>query len=454
MFYTRLGLLELTMETDTKADTPFVVLDSETIATRASWLLLATDAQAHLRCCDDRSIVGVVASDFMTDIALVKISPPYEGYLEIPHRETPALIGEPLSILYTLPIRIDGGMGYSSMNSSTLNMFHLDGLGRVEIIENDNPYAYIASLVVDTDSVPIGLVGAWGGADYDMLARFDKLLKLEQSDPISLPEYFPGNTAFDNPSASLSCAAAVMRHEGKFSEALEFVNQATKLDPTNWYAHYLSGVLADMQSGDLPRARAQLVESTRIEPDWPESWFSLGLVQFSSDDFTSAEASLRRAISLDPDHPDALHMLGVTMWELQGPESAIEYFAAASDADPTKYMFVQNLQAALKELDRESEALVYIRRVIALDPEQSEPRMDLAIHHLRAEEYTEANEQISTILKDEPDNVRAHIGAVMIQINLDNLKSADEHLRRVIELDPDHPTIGYLQREIAAARDG
>ncbi|MBL4591277.1 MAG: hypothetical protein JKY96_04890 [Phycisphaerales bacterium] len=453
LFYARIGQLELSMDTETTALTPFVVIDSDLIVARASWLFPASDAVVRLRCCDERKVLGVVAADYGRDIAILKIDPPYPGYDPIPFSTDRPSVGDPLTILFTLPIQFDGIVGYGSSDSVVIWTAELAGIGQITTIESDTSLTYPGSLVLDVNSTPIGILGGWGGGDESILALFDEFLALDRFDSVPLHEFNPSNDSLANQSQALSLWSATLRHEDELLDALDAAASAVELDPLNWYAYYQLGVLKDLAFNDLSGSLEELDRSINLEPDWIEAQFSRGLVYFKLGKHVQAEHSLRTALELIPSHPDSLSMLGLTLWELYGAEDAIELLAKACDAAPDRYMFIANLNHVLTELDREQEVSDRTLDFLNANPDHIEARSDLAKLKVTDRDLNGAKLQYKLLIQKDPNNPDWIAMLAFTQIRTGQVSQGEANLNKVKSINPNHALIEILEKDLRTAKD-
>lgn len=79
--------------------------------------------------------------------------------------------------------------------------------------------------------------------------------------------------------------------------------------PPHAYEAYLRARLAlDRQPQDLARAREQIDEALRWDPNEPQLWTTRAEIAWLAGDFPTAESSLARALELRPGYPTATQL--------------------------------------------------------------------------------------------------------------------------------------------------
>jgi tetratricopeptide (TPR) repeat protein len=449
----RVGKIDLHNNDGQTLTSSFTVIDSDLIVTRASYLLDAVDASVRLECCDPRSIVGVVGSDFGRDIAIVRVDPPFEGIDALPLASAHPQAGEGCTIIYTLPIEFEVGPAYSEHPTfvySTPNWSGVEGFG---LFRYDNELILPGSLVINAALEPVAVLTRWGGGSLDMGVWLDDLDELERHDPIPIEAFTLATIQPDERSQANALLSGLYRHNGRFEMAKQAAEHSIEFDPTNWYALYQLGVLTDMVTTDLSLSALYLKQSIEREGDWVESVYSLGLVRYKQGRFSDAEAAFERALMIDSEHPDSLAMLGLSLWKLTGVQSAIGTLELACDNAPDQYGFLSNYVNAMSELDRESETIERLKAFVEEEPEHEEAREKLAYVVFRAKRFELAEdlfEQLCQAPEPAPDLLTV---LAYCQINLGKLDQAQASLGRLMLADPNHWALAQLNENLREARD-
>jgi tetratricopeptide (TPR) repeat protein len=138
----------------------------------------------------------------------------------------------------------------------------------------------------------------------------------------------------------LEMAAVPLAQSGKYAEALTLWQDAARIAPGAWDAHYNSGMMFELTG----HADEGLKEFQTAYAIWPS--------------------------------PALLFHLGVSFHNIGQRDSALTWFVAATDHDPHDVMSWGYAGFTAAEMGRDSVALTYWRRALALQPryfEMAEP---------------------------------------------------------------------------------
>jgi len=94
---------------------------------------------------------------------------------------------------------------------------------------------------------------------------------------------------------------------GQFEETIALLDRKIVVEPDRADLRYFRGESRRLraQDGDLDRARAELVEVTRMNAPPPQAWRSLGLVLRAGQDHVAAAEAFKHYLELAPEAPDA-----------------------------------------------------------------------------------------------------------------------------------------------------
>jgi protein O-GlcNAc transferase len=110
-----------------------------------------------------------------------------------------------------------------------------------------------------------------------------------------------------------------------------------------------------------PEAVACLEAATRLAPDFPPAWLSLGMMRTTVGDIDGSETALRRTLELDDENIDALLCLGVLLAGNQHTGEADQVFHRALELAPERVDISHAYSRVLSDTARTEEALAIIR---------------------------------------------------------------------------------------------
>src|SRR5262245_8853437 len=190
--------------------------------------------------------------------------------------------------------------------------------------------------------------------------------------------------------------------EGRYAEAIEPLQNATRLLPQNAHGWnylglayhgsgqpeqavkaYRSALTVDhklsvvrfnlgclfLDQEQLGPAIDEFKSYTLLQPAAVDGWLKLGTAQLRAKRLDEAERSFRSAMDLQARHPEALNGLGLIQSQRRRWSEAINYFNSASLQEPPYAPAVLNLAILnQQQLNNRPNALKYYRQYLALQP--------------------------------------------------------------------------------------
>ncbi len=440
-----LGTIGLTYKDDRKNKTGFVLIDSDTIATSASWLFGAKEGVVQLNCCDPKQVLGIVAYDMARDIVLVRIDPPVENVVSMPITE---LGDSPLNILFTLPVSFEIGPAFSTVPTEIEQHVDWAGIGETFIFSSAPDLVMDGSLVINNKGFPLAMITGWGGGNRNIGVPISQIVSLDRRELLPLERFTPSQLPKADQSYAHVYEARNLRNGGRLQGALEHAKKSVALDPNNWHAWYELGVLHDLLEADLTEAESALKRSVSIEDQWSEGLYSLGLIEYKQGTYTDAIESLKKAIKLDPSNPDAHSMYGLSVWQSQGPLMAVVHLEAACNLAPETFMHLDNLNLCYSELDQPRNGLQRTKQFVADSPDDIHGRRELGLLAFKLKESQLAIEQFSWLDEHLPPDSDTLIRLIICQLDTGDRSSAKKSLDKLESIDPAHELLPKFREEL------
>ena len=160
-----------------------------------------------------------------------------------------------------------------------------------------------------------------------------------------------------------SVLGAVLKQNGKISEALIACQKSVLLNPLDSEAYYNLGVML-LELGRLNEAEASYKEAIALKPDLAEAHNNLGVVLQKLGRFNEAESSYRKTIELKPDYADAYFNLGTQQLFRKKTEEAVTNYQRAISLNPDRDYLLGTLihtkmqQCMWDDLARELDELI------------------------------------------------------------------------------------------------
>ncbi len=161
---------------------------------------------------------------------------------------------------------------------------------------------------------------------------------------------------------------AVAHHQrGQLTEAEALYRQVLAVQPGNFDALHLCGVLAH-QRGQSAEALKLIARALKTNARSAAAHSNHGIVLAALQQHDDALKSYKRAVALKPDYAEALNNLGNTLRALKRPHDALISFERAIAARPDYAEAINNRGNALAELGRSEEALASYEQALERQP--------------------------------------------------------------------------------------
>ncbi len=153
----------------------------------------------------------------------------------------------------------------------------------------------------------------------------------------------------------------------RFPEAVEALDIALDLEPSNMQAHVAMGN-AKLKQGDTDEATAAYYRALKLRSEYPAALDGIARVHESRGDDDKAIEFLRRAIGSNKGYAEAYTHLGTIFLRLDRLDEAVRLLREAVSIRADFAYGYNGLAAAYGRLGLKNEAVVTIRKAIDLEP--------------------------------------------------------------------------------------
>jgi len=161
--------------------------------------------------------------------------------------------------------------------------------------------------------------------------------------------------------------AVTLHEQGRFDEAGVLYEQALKLQPKDFRAPYLLGVIA-LQQRRPERAVDLLGRAIRLHPQSAEAHYDLGRALAALDRHEAAIASYDRALALAPENAAIFNHRGNALYLMKKFEAALASYDRALALAPENAAIFNHRGNALYLMKKFEAALASYDRALALNP--------------------------------------------------------------------------------------
>lgn len=228
--------------------------------------------------------------------------------------------------------------------------------------------------------------------------------------------------------ATLIRTASGEAAQSNYSAAMADVQAAIALVPGNPEGWYQLGLLRG-QMGDFAGAESAFGQALRLQPEFPEAHYNLGLTLIADPqrklDWPAAIAEFRAALKYRPDYADALNLLGAGLTSTGDIGGAIVELRRATQLRPALAEAHFNLAIALEENDSLEEAAMEYQAAVAAKGAYPEAAAALGKLLFRMGKTAQAEEELIKAVTLNPDLGDAHYVLARVLQALQKTKDAE-----------------------------
>ena len=166
--------------------------------------------------------------------------------------------------------------------------------------------------------------------------------------------------------------------DGRLEQAMEQWQAALRIQPDFAEAHYALG-LGYMAGGNPAPAVPHFHETLHYASEWPNAYEALGLAHYDSHEYVLAEQAWRQALVLEPDLPKVHANLGLLRLQEQKYQEAIEHARDALRLQPDLVAAQYNLGVALFAKGDEAASVKPLEMALSLNPRLTSARLLLGV---------------------------------------------------------------------------
>ena len=224
----------------------------------------------------------------------------------------------------------------------------------------------------------------------------------------------------------------LLQAEGRFSEALDFLEVATRHDPSAPYYTVMGVVQTKLDL--MEEAQGSFRTAISLDPDYEEAYYNLAatLTETSMDE---ARSMLQKAIDIDPNYAVAHRELGRCFLNENLPEAEYNLWRAIQLAphDGWAHIYLGNLFWRSRDFEPAEAAF---RKAIEVWPDSSVPYWCLAYFLERQDRQQEAQHLYQRALELDPGDAQANRRFGSYLKDAGQFEEARTYLLRAVVLDP------------------
>ncbi len=228
--------------------------------------------------------------------------------------------------------------------------------------------------------------------------------------------------------------AMPLHQAGRFDQAEPLYGQALELDPRNYPALHLMGLMR-LQQGRLPEALALMEQALEIQPGQPDTLANLAIVLSGLNRHEDALAAMDIVLQARPADSRAFSNRGGIKSKLKRTEEALADFDRALAFDSRNIDALNNRGLMLHQLRRYDEALTAFDALMALAPDYAEGRNNRGLALRELGRHQEALAEFERVLAAHPGHAGVWANRAVALWRLDRADEALECYAKALALD-------------------
>ena len=214
--------------------------------------------------------------------------------------------------------------------------------------------------------------------------------------------------------------------DGRLKEAMEQWQGAIRIQPDFLEAHYALGLGYVAADNPIP-AVAHFQEALHLAPDWPNVYEALGIAYYESHEYVLAEQAWRQALDLKPDLSKVHANLGLLRLQEGNYQEAIRHSQEALTLQPELVAAHYNAGVALFAKGNEAASVEPLEMALSLDSRLTSARLLLGVVWSRSGNWAQAASIWREALRQDPfasDGVWLHYNLGLAMAAMGNVDEA------------------------------
>ena len=247
-------------------------------------------------------------------------------------------------------------------------------------------------------------------------------------------------------------------HQGEFEQALDFLERAENLAPSDSQAQRNLGLIY-MRLEQPQKAEAAFLRAQQLDPSFdPTEYiefvqqaglreakrhYNKALRHAAEDDLDAAILEYEEAVQRDPAFVKAHINLGIAYGKQHTREKETAHLLRATQLDPTSFEAHYNLGIAYSKSKKNREAAEVLRRAVELNPESAKAQYNLGITLHRAANTEQALEPFRKAIKLRPRWDSPRMNLALALGHLGQLAEAIQELEVLVRIYPQNSDNHY-----------
>ena len=226
---------------------------------------------------------------------------------------------------------------------------------------------------------------------------------------------------------AMNCLGVNMTRQGKYSEALEYLDQIERIDPT-YEPSYCNRIITYTEMGLHEKAELMFYLARQVKDECPLCLYNIANSLYARQEFDRAIDCWRQTLRLDEDHPQARARIAEAYWAKGDLNKAREYYQAELRRNGEDADTLLDYGELLMAMDRLARAEAVFRRALELDPQAAAAHFCLGELAAKRKRTERACREFRRTLQIDPDYPGAHAKLAGILVRGGRVQEAAKHI--------------------------
>lgn len=221
------------------------------------------------------------------------------------------------------------------------------------------------------------------------------------------------------------------------AKALQALETSVRLEPEFAEALYNLGIL-QMRLGDAASAEAHLRSARDIDPDALEYTVALARSLAVQGKVDEAEPLFLEVVARDPDNLDAKNNLAVLALQRGDQEKSLEYLQEILREDDNNVAALKTMGIAYGQQNNASLAKYMFNKAIKIDAKDPDLHNNLGLVYMKEENVPAAVQAFQKAIEVDPNYLEARLNLGAILLKYLDYERANEQFTEAVRIAPNH----------------
>jgi len=238
-----------------------------------------------------------------------------------------------------------------------------------------------------------------------------------------------------NPVIAMNKISHAYRAKGDYNRAIEYAERVLKKDPENEIAMNELGI-NHLMMRNYAQSISWFERRLELEPRAKQAMNGLGITYREMEDYKRAIMWFKRILGMNPRDEQAMDGLGITYREMGDYEQAIMWFKRRLELEPRAKQAMDGLGITYRKMGDYEQAIKWFKQILGMNPRDEQAMNGLGITYREMREYKQAIMWYERLLESDPRNKQTIDGLGTTYREMHNYEQAIVWFDKLLKLYP------------------